>query len=300
MKIFKILFFPVSLVTAITVVSMAPTLSQAILLSFAVIFVSLVSVAYAETLIPINPDWSGIKKDSIADLLSVITVAGGMEGLLKWFFPIIVAFIYQEFPVIKIFNVHHIIGNLWIEAVLIIFCIEFLRYWYHRISHENYFFWKMHSSHHCPVRMYWGNSYRLNPIYHGLVSIISLLPFLLIGVDPKVFILYNTALGIMANFQHGNLVLDYGFLNKIFSTGEIHKWHHSIDLKESMNNYGALLSVFDVFFGTYYNPKNKIPQTLGITNEPWYPVDDYMKQIMVPFYWKKWKSSYRQKNRLNS
>jgi sterol desaturase/sphingolipid hydroxylase (fatty acid hydroxylase superfamily) len=293
MKIFKVLFFPLSMFLSVYVAAIAPTVAESIMYSYSVIFVSLLTVAYFEKVIPINPEWSGIRKDSIADLLSVVTVAGGVESVLKWFFPLIVLAIYQYLPSIKLLNIHQYFNNMWIETIVVILGIEFVRYWYHRISHENFFMWKMHSSHHAPIRMYWGNSYRLNPIYHIGVSFLSILPFLIVGVDPKVFAIYNAALGIMANFQHGNIVIKYGFLNKIFSTAEIHKWHHSVVLDEAMTNYGALLSIYDVLFGTYYNPSGRIPKELGLTNEPWYPIDDYFKQIIVPFYWSKWRKDYQ-------
>lgn len=292
-KIFGALFFPVSITLATFIVARTENIDQALTYSIVSILVSLLSVAFIEKIFPINAAWSGIRKDSFADLLSIVTVAGGVETVLKWLYPLLIAVIYNYFPSIKLFNIHEFFNNLWTETIVVVLLIEFVRYWYHRISHENFYYWKIHSSHHCPTRMYFGNSYRLNPIYHIIVSLLSFFPFILLGVDVKVFILYNTMLGITANFQHANIVLNHGFMSKVFSTSEVHKWHHSVDLKEGMNNYGALLSIYDVIFGSFYNPKDRVPTELGITNEPWYPKDNYFKQVIVPFYWKKWKRNYR-------
>jgi len=268
------------------------TIEMAFLVSGGCVFISLISVALIEKVMPINPKWSGIKKDSMSDLASFVTVVAGVEGFLKWLFPILIIYIHQVVPVTSIFNIHVGMNNLFLETVIGIFLIELIRYWFHRISHENFFLWKIHSAHHCPTRMYWGNSYRLNPIYHLIVSFLSIFPFLIIGLDPMVLIIYNTMLGITANFQHANIILNHGWLSKVFSTSEIHKWHHSVDLRESMKNYGALLSIFDVIFGTFYNPKGRIPHELGLTDEPWYPKDSYMKQVLTPFFWKKWKKNH--------
>jgi len=89
-------------------------------------------------------------------------------------------------------------------------------------------------------------------------------------------------------FQHANIKLKYGILNYIFSTNELHRWHHSTELKEANNNYGAVLVVWDLVFGTFYQKAELAPSQLGLAEENAYPVNSYWKQLLVPFFWKRW------------
>ena len=51
--------------------------------------------------------------------------------------------------------------------------------------------------------------------------------------------------------QHANVDLRSGWLNRVLSSNEVHRWHHSSRAAEANCNFGSALLLFDHLFGTY-------------------------------------------------
>lgn len=174
---------------------------------------------------------------------------------------------------------HHL--SIGIQVILMILIADFLRYWFHRLSHENNFLWKFHLIHHAPSKLYWFNVGRFHPVEKTVQFLLDSLPFLLLGVHEQVFALYFVFYAINGFFQHSNIQIKYGFLNYLISSAELHRWHHSKKVPESNNNYGNNIILWDIVFGTYFNPKNKEVDVLGI-NKTVVP-NHFFKQLRLPF-----------------
>jgi sterol desaturase/sphingolipid hydroxylase (fatty acid hydroxylase superfamily) len=158
---------------------------------------------------------------------------------------------------------------IWIQAILMILAVDFLRYWLHRAAHENDTLWRLHSVHHSVEQLYWLNTARFHPLEKMLQMALDSLPFLLMGVNEVVLALYYVAYASNGFFQHCNINLRYGFLNYIVGSAETHRWHHSREPKESNANYGNTVIVWDVIFGTWFLPDRTIGD-LGL-KDPEYP-----------------------------
>ena len=159
---------------------------------------------------------------------------------------------------------------IWIQAVLMVLVVDFLRYWLHRASHENDTLWRLHSVHHSVEQLYWLNTARFHPIEKALQMSLDSLPFLLMQVDARVLALYYVAYATNGFFQHCNIKLHYGPLNYIVGSAETHRWHHSRLPRESNANYGNTVIIWDVLFGTWYLPKAREVDHLGL-QDPAYP-----------------------------
>ena len=116
---------------------------------------------------------------------------------------------------------------IWIQALLMILTVDFLRYWLHRAAHQNDTLWRLHSVHHSVEQLYWLNTARFHLIEKALQMTLDSLPFLLMAVDPTVLALYYVAYATNGFFQHCNIELRYGFLNYIVGSADTHRWHHS-------------------------------------------------------------------------
>jgi sterol desaturase/sphingolipid hydroxylase (fatty acid hydroxylase superfamily) len=81
-------------------------------------------------------------------------------------------------------------------------------------------------------------------------------------------------------FQHSNIYLRFGLLSGIFSTAEMHRWHHSQIPAESNSNYANVFIIWDRLFGTYYRPASEVGM-LGLLN-PDYPMG-IIQQMKAPF-----------------
>ena len=82
---------------------------------------------------------------------------------------------------------------IWIQAVLMVLVVDFLRYWLHRAAHENNTLWRLHSVHHSVEQLYWLNTARFHPFEKALQMSLDSLPFLLMRVDARVLALYYMA-----------------------------------------------------------------------------------------------------------
>jgi sterol desaturase/sphingolipid hydroxylase (fatty acid hydroxylase superfamily) len=153
---------------------------------------------------------------------------------------------------------------IWVQAILMILAVDFLRYWLHRFAHENDTLWRLHSVHHSVEQLYWLNTARFHPIEKTLQMCLDSLPFLLMGVHEQVLALYYIAYASNGFFQHCNIDLRYGPLNYIVGSAETHRWHHSRVPRESNANYGNTVIVWDLLFGTWFLPNDRNVGDLGL------------------------------------
>jgi sterol desaturase/sphingolipid hydroxylase (fatty acid hydroxylase superfamily) len=170
---------------------------------------------------------------------------------------------------------------IWVQAVLMVLTVDFLRYWLHRAAHENDVLWRLHSVHHSVEQLYWLNTARFHPIEKALQMVFDSLPFLLLGVDARVLALYYIAYSTNGFFQHSNIRLRYGFLNYIVGSAETHRWHHSRLPVESNANYGNTVIIWDLAFGTWYLPREREITDLGL-QDPTYP-KSFFSLMRAPF-----------------
>lgn len=174
---------------------------------------------------------------------------------------------------------HHL--PIYIQALIMLVSADFLRYWLHRMFHSIPFLWRLHEVHHSPKKLYWINTARFHPLEKILQLCVDTVPFLIVGVPVEVLALYSTFYSVNGFFQHCNVDLKLGFLKYIFSTPVLHRWHHSINMNEGNKNFGSNLIVWDIFFGTWYLPKDQEVKELGIPVRD-YPLD-FLRQQIAPF-----------------
>jgi sterol desaturase/sphingolipid hydroxylase (fatty acid hydroxylase superfamily) len=174
---------------------------------------------------------------------------------------------------------HH--WSVWLQAVVMILIVDFLRYWLHRAAHENDTLWRLHSVHHSVEQMYWLNTARFHLIEKAMQMTLDSLPFLLMAVNPTVLALYYVAYATNGFFQHCNIEIRYGVLNYIVGSAETHRWHHSRIPRESNANYGNTVIVWDLLFGTWFLPANRLVRELGLNN-PAYP-KSFLRLMRAPF-----------------
>ena len=82
-------------------------------------------------------------------------------------------------------------------------------------------------------------------------------------------------------FQHSNIDVRLGWLNYLVSGPEVHRWHHSKLIAESNNNYAHSFVVWDLIFGTYFRPRDRQVDSLGLL-DPHYP-KGFWRQLGAPF-----------------
>lgn len=167
------------------------------------------------------------------------------------------------------------------QGVLMVLLVDLMRYWVHRFAHTNRVLWRLHAVHHSPDKLYWLNTARFHPLEKTLHFVFDSVPFILLGVNEYVLGFYFVCYAVNGFYQHSNVYLRVGLLNYVFSTAELHRWHHSKILAEANNNFSNTTIFWDIVFGTYYRPRGRIPERAGIENDR-YPMT-FGRQLLAPF-----------------
>ncbi len=168
------------------------------------------------------------------------------------------------------------------QLVLAVLLAELGHYWFHRWSHERAWLWRLHAVHHSAPRLYWLNATRFHPLDLFGTLLAQYVPLFLLGIPAHAFATYAIFTGAYGQLQHGNIDVRTGRLRWLFSTPELHRWHHSTLPAEGNNNYGAIFSVWDWVFGTLFFPCDRAFRgPVGIADRPDFPTG-WLAQLASP------------------
>jgi sterol desaturase/sphingolipid hydroxylase (fatty acid hydroxylase superfamily) len=202
-------------------------------------------------------------------------------------------------PVLNYFPEHYLgrrlvfaspeqLGPLWLQFLLVLLLISFVRYWVHRFQHSNEFLWSLHSYHHQVQDLQATNTYVSHPIDFALRNVVVFLVLGIIGFDPLVLLVAVPLSNISGTFSHCGADLKAGLLNYFLVTPEVHRWHHTAQVPEGYKyscNYGVEFSFWYILFGTFYLPQRdgetlqpeRIGHPSGYADEP-----NYLKLLLAP------------------
>jgi sterol desaturase/sphingolipid hydroxylase (fatty acid hydroxylase superfamily) len=168
----------------------------------------------------------------------------------------------------------------WAQVPVYIVASDFLLYWSHRLFHGANL-WRFHAVHHSAEEVDWTTAYRFHPVNLWLGSFLVTAIMLFLGIAPTVLLFLVAFDTTTAAFVHTNLNWTLGPLKYVVATPVFHRWHHT-PLEEGGNsNFGALLSLWDVAFGTFYMPERRLPVRYGI-DDPQFP-KSFLGQTVHPF-----------------
>lgn len=143
-------------------------------------------------------------------------------------------------------------GHATITFICYAIILDCADYWRHRLSHQFYWWWTLHSLHHAQEQMtFWSDDRN-----HILDDIIAALWFamiaLLIGVPPLQFPLLVLVLRFIESLSHANVRLSFGWLGeRVLVSPRFHRAHHAVLAAGQRScNYGAVLPWWDMLFGT--------------------------------------------------
>lgn len=135
------------------------------------------------------------------------------------------------------------------QVGLALLVAEAASYAIHRFLHESRL-WPLHAVHHCSPRMYFLLAVRKHPFQAFLTYGGRLSALWLLGVPADVLAVLLAVTAAHSFVQHANVRMCTGPLGWVFATPELHRLHHSNRVDELDANYGDVLIVYDVLFGT--------------------------------------------------
>jgi sterol desaturase/sphingolipid hydroxylase (fatty acid hydroxylase superfamily) len=150
----------------------------------------------------------------------------------------------------KRYRVFHFENDSVAAWVIAFFAVDFLYYWWHRLTHEVNFMWASHVTHHSSedynlavaLRQSIFSSWTSWPFY-------SLLAF--VGIPPLVWGTIQSFSTLYQFWIHTQLIDRTGPLDRVINTPSLHRVHHAINPRYLDKNYGGTLMIWDRLFGTY-------------------------------------------------
>ena len=161
---------------------------------------------------------------------------------------------------------------------------DLVHYSLHRLGHEWGPAWKFHSIHHSPERLHLLNATRFHPVEQAVEGVLEGFALGTVGFSPAQHVTHSTARATYGQLQHCNIAVDSGPLDHVFATPDLHRWHHSEIYAEGDTNYGAVISVWDRLFGTFFRPARPFDAILGVGRMPRFP-RRLWGLLTTPFRW---------------
>jgi len=229
------------------------------------------------------------RNDFTIELISLATLPTLIQPAI---FLLVLAYMQYYFPELQSGFIGSAIG--W-QILAFLVLDDMTQYWWHRLSHSHRGLWKLHRPHHVVEEMGVLVTYRNATLYYALMPGIwfsALLVYLGMGMGYLVYLPVKLVVILLAHSETkwDRVLYKYRFLSPLawivertISTPSTHFAHHGLTAEDGVShpngNYGNLLFIWDVIFGTAKITR-QYPSRFGAWNqikEPWYV------QLLFPF-----------------
>ena len=265
-------------VLAVTVPSSVESKTTAVAgLSIGLIVLSLVGERFK----PFRRSWNTNRGDIVGDIGSFVGIFGVLDSALKLLTPLIAIAVFGDLLTSQSWV------SLPVEVLMVTLLIELGAWVVHWLHHTQSTLWKLHAMHHSPERLYTLNNFRFHPLNHILNTVAIVFVPLLLGFSEESILMYTAISTPVLVLQHSNIDLEFGLLNRLVNTNEVHRWHHSTEAGHERCNLGRALTIWDQIFGTFVTPSPAgAPDRIGLTEHskrhvP--PVEEPLAQLLYPF-----------------
>lgn len=240
----------------------------------------IVSLLFLEWWMPHEKEWTKADGQTFANIAHTLTSKGTVQGIMIFSGAIGLAELIK--PVAEPgYSIWPRDWPMWAQVCLGVTAAEFGLYWAHRTAHEWPILWRFHAVHHSVKRLWVVNTGRfhfLDSVYKILLGMGVLLSF---GTPLEVVQWTSIVTAYVGLLTHCNVEMRFGWLSYIFSTPEVHRWHHSKVLAEGDMNYGENVVIWDLLFGSYTNDTSRRPPVdIGIHQ---YMPPRFVDQLIWPF-----------------
>lgn len=143
---------------------------------------------------------------------------------------------------------------LWFAGLIAFVVLDFAVWLEHVVSHKWPWLWRIHRMHHADTGFDLTTALRFHPLEIVLSMLWKAAIIIALGAPPIAVLIFEIVLNGAAMFNHANIKLPKpvdALLRLIIVTPDMHRIHHSSDLRETDTNYGFNLAIWDRLFSTY-------------------------------------------------
>jgi sterol desaturase/sphingolipid hydroxylase (fatty acid hydroxylase superfamily) len=209
-----------------------------------------IAVALLECVVPrraaddtLRTRWAGNISIAIVDMV-----------VIRWLFPILgigwAVFcrergwgLFNRFP-----------GPGWAEFGLTLVGIDLATYAQHYLFHQIPLLWQLHRVHHTDQQYDFTTGLRFHPLEGVLSSAVLLGTVFALGAPPAA-VFVSQLLAVAVSFaEHANIRIPSSLdrvVRILLVTPDMHRIHHSQNVREGQSNFANTLSCWDRLFGTY-------------------------------------------------
>ena len=188
-----------------------------------------------------------------------------------------------------LFGLSDQLGPLWVQVLAVFLLTSLISYGIHRFQHYNAFLWKLHGYHHGVTHLQISNVLVSNPFEWALRNVLGGLILGIVGFNPIAIVIAG-GLNVYGDFSHCGGDMKGGWLNYVFNTPEVHRWHHTVEFPDDKRfrygcNFGVGVSFWDIIFGTFLLPRDENGHVIppprlghpeGYADEP-----NYLKMLLA-------------------
>jgi sterol desaturase/sphingolipid hydroxylase (fatty acid hydroxylase superfamily) len=246
---------------------------------------SLLIFAGLEVWLPFRADWQMKGDQTISGDVLHMLIAGNIGyGLGEWLIPIVGVVAVGQVGVTPLAPVWPTSWPYGLQIALLVFCADGLEYGLHRLTHTVSWLWPLHIVHHTPERLHVLKSGRHHFLYFLVRHLVVFAPFLFLGAPASVVLWYSFCIFVTGIPAHANVALQLPcFLRKLITTPEVHRVHHSIDVRQGNSNYAVVFPIWDILFGTFCDPATAKLEQVGLC---WNPLPKrIVAELAAPFLW---------------
>lgn len=132
--------------------------------------------------------------------------------------------------------------------------VDFVNYGLHVLFHKIGVFWRFHAIHHADEHVAASTALLHHPLEILVQFALAMLVYMMFGVPIVAVTAYAFLAALHSVFSHANIRIRPGLdrvLRWVIVTPDMHRTHHSLDMREGNSNFGAIFPFWDRFFRTY-------------------------------------------------
>ncbi|WP_036282512.1 sterol desaturase family protein [Methylocystis sp. ATCC 49242] len=149
-----------------------------------------------------------------------------------------------------------------LKWVLSFVLFDFVVYVWHLLGHKYESLWLFHKIHHSDKSFHVTTGLRFHVFDQLLEVIVKCVCAVAIGVEAHVVVVCEIARMFFVLFHHANITIPgEKWLSYFIITPSLHRAHHSTLRSEHDSNYGIVLAIWDILFGTR---KEIVPKSIGL------------------------------------
>ena len=166
--------------------------------------------------------------------------------------------------------------------------IDFTNYLIHRVSHKIPYLWKLHRLHHSDKKVDAVTTFLHHPFEIMVNSLLIIALYVVFDIPVVVIVWFSYFGAVHSAFTHTELLIPEKidrYLKYFIITPNIHRIHHSQDMKEGNSNFGNVFPWWDILFKTYTSKTKKelMSISFGIADKE-SPKTNTLKNLLInPF-----------------